>query len=98
MSDLQSVILYCYTLEKENILESQELTRSLSDIERDINDFVETAEKYHQIVVCLQELEKYREGVKQIKKQINNFKGIDAYDEANALELALEFLGVKESE
>lgn len=95
MSDLQSAILYCYTLEKENILESQELTLSLSDIEGHINDFVETAEKYHQIVVYLQELEKYREGVKQIKEQINNFKGCDMYDEANALELALEFLGVK---
>ena len=44
-----------------------------------------------------EELEKYREGVKQIKEQINDFKGCDMYEEANALELALEFLGVKEN-
>ena len=54
----------------------------------------EKSEEHWQLAEWLMELKTYKEGIEKIKEQINNYKGNDMYDEANAMEFALELLGV----
>lgn len=56
------------------------------------------ANEYRQLVEWLKKLGDYENGIERIKEQISNFKGLEEWTEANAMEYALELLGVYKGE
>lgn len=54
--------------------------------------------EHRQIAEWLKKHENYEDGIEKIKEQINCFKALEEWTEANAMEYALELLGVYKGE
>lgn len=59
-----------------------------------LDDFIK-ADAHKQVAEWLRELQRYRNGIEQIKERINNYKGCDMWGIANGMQFALECLEVK---
>lgn len=62
------------------------------------HECLECANEHRQIAEWLKKLGNYEDGIEKIKEQINCFKALEEWTEANAMEYALELLGVYQGE
>ena len=98
MTNLEEAIQHCEDVATENDHRAECYPKPQSHIKGSGRAYLkckECAAEHRQLAEWLRKLQTYERGVELIKDQINNAKGNDMWEEANAMECALELLGVK---